>query len=49
MAIQDGALRTEVEKGTGSAQDGALRTEVEKAAVAVPEELLLTKRALAIP
>jgi hypothetical protein len=34
MAIQDGALRTETEKGTGSVQDGALRTEAEKEAAA---------------
>ncbi len=34
MAIQDGAVRTETEKGTGNAQDGALRTEAEKEVVA---------------
>ena len=30
MAEETGALRTEVQKGTGDPQDGALRTEAEK-------------------
>ena len=43
MAIQDGALRTEAEKGTGNAQDGALRTEAEKEAAAeFPFQLIAT-------